>query len=142
MARARYYCRDTVALSGYPYVPSDFSDPVAPAETAARTIPGMFEWGPLFSWSERRTVYRLRGTEIARLTEKVGGGWSAIVNQHRPGGDPIRCSRDCRSFETGKAGVEEWARRHAARLEREVDEIARGQHRLGAQPKSQPDRTL
>lgn len=91
----------------------------------------MFEWGPLFSWSEYRAVYRLRGTEVARLTERVGGGWTAIVNQHRPSFDPCRVKRDCNSFETGKAGVEEWARRHAERLEREVTDIESRQHRLG-----------
>ncbi|WP_396616812.1 hypothetical protein ACHZ97_04340 [Lysobacter soli] len=100
----------------------------------------MFEWGPLFSWSAEGTVYRLRGTEIARLTQKGdgSGGWTAIVNQHLPGGDPRRKQRPCRSFETGKAGVEEWARRHAERLEREVDEIARNQHRLGPLPEDPP----
>lgn len=92
----------------------------------------MFEWGLLFSWSAERTVYRLRRVEVARLTRKAdGSGWSAIVNQHRPGNDPSRKHRDCRSFETGKAGVEEWARRHADRLEREVAEIEARQHRLG-----------
>jgi len=50
-------------------------------------MPAMFEWGPLFSWSAERTVYRLRGTEVARLTQRAdGAGWSAIVNQHLPGG--------------------------------------------------------
>ena len=96
----------------------------------------MFEWGLLFSWSAERTVYRLRGTEVARLTMRAdGSGWNAVVNQHRPGGDPIRKYRRCRSFETGKAGVEEWARRHAERLEREVAEMEARMHRLGAQPK-------
>jgi hypothetical protein len=92
----------------------------------------MFEWGLLFSWSAERTVYRLRGIEVARLTPKAdGSGWTAIVNQHRPSFDPIRKQRACRSFETGVAGVEEWARRHAARLEIEVAEIEARQHRLG-----------
>lgn len=95
-------------------------------------MPRMFEWGPLFSWSAERTVYRLRGTEVARLTQRADGeGWSAIVNQHLPGSDARRKRRPCRSFETGKAGVEEWARRHAERLDREVDDIARSEHRLG-----------
>lgn len=93
----------------------------------------MFEWGPLFSWSEYRAVYRLRGTEVARLTQRAdGGGWSAIVNQHLPASDPRRVKRECQSFETGRAGVEEWARRHAERLEREVTDIESRQHRLSS----------
>lgn len=96
----------------------------------------MFEWSLLFTWSNGPpTVLRLRGTEVARLSQKVNGEWTAILNQHLPGDDPRRRPRDCRSYETGKAGVDEWARRHAERLDREVGTIESRRHRLGCLPK-------
>lgn len=86
-------------------------------------MPGMFEWCRLFASSDELTVLKLRGTEVARLVQKVSGEWHAALNQHLPGTDPRRRYRDCRSFETGKAGVEEWARRHSERIDREVAEM-------------------
>jgi len=44
----------------------------------------MFTWDHLFTWSKGpRTVLRLRGTEVARLTQKIGSEqWVADLNQH------------------------------------------------------------
>lgn len=92
----------------------------------------MFEWDHLFTWSKGpRTVLRLRGTEVARLTQKIGSEqWVADLNQHLDWSDPRRRPKDCRSYETGRAGVNEWARRHAERLDREVAELESKRHRL------------
>lgn len=91
----------------------------------------MFKWETLFAWSDERTVLRLRGTEVARLVRKATGEWHAALNQHLPATDPRRRYKDCRSFETGRAGVDEWARRHAERIEREVAAMESKRHRLG-----------
>jgi len=91
----------------------------------------MFTWDHLFTWSKGpRTVLRLRGTEVARLSQKVTGEWVADLNQHLDWSDPRRRPKDCRSYETGRAGVNEWARRHAERLDREVAELESKRHRL------------
>lgn len=85
----------------------------------------MFEWAYLRSvmYDRERTVYKYDGVEVARLSQKVTGEWIANLNQHLPFTDPRRHSRDCRSFETGKRGIELWGFRHAERLRREVEAI-------------------
>ena len=100
----------------------------------------MFEWGHLFTWNEGPpTVLRLRGTEVARLSQKQTGEWHALLNQHLGVANPARVYRDCRSYETGKAGVDLWAERHRERLEREVAAVAgsRSGVTLGYAPKDQ-----
>ena len=54
------------------------------------------------------------GSEVARMVDRVGGGWFALLRY--PGRPPVR--RPCTSLEGGKAGCEAWAHRHRAVLER------------------------
>ncbi|WP_396615491.1 hypothetical protein ACHZ97_14560 [Lysobacter soli] len=83
----------------------------------------MFEWGYLTTavTDQPKTVYRLKGKEVARLSRHVDGHWIATLDQHLPW--ERRRDRDCRSFESGQAGIEAWARRHADRLAAEVAAI-------------------
>lgn len=101
----------------------------------------MFEWGYLTSAVNDSvpTVYRCNGVEVARLCRKVTGEWHATLNQHLPGDDPARRSRDCRSFETGKVGVEAWAERHRERLEAETAEIDKRRPYRSWMPSGQRD---
>ena len=56
------------------------------------------------------------GLEVARLCRRSDGSWYAALNQHLHYQDPERRDVSCSSFESGKAGVEEWAERHMERL--------------------------
>jgi hypothetical protein len=64
----------------------------------------------------REVVYQLGGTEVARLIDRLGGSWFAILDRQ---GEHER-KRDCTSYEAGRRGVELWAARHEARLRAEV----------------------
>jgi hypothetical protein len=86
-------------------------------------MPGMFEWGYLTTavTDQPKTVYRLNGKEVARLSRHLDGHWIATLDQHLPW--ERRRNRDCQSFESGQAGVEAWATRHADGLAAEVAAI-------------------
>lgn len=63
----------------------------------------------------------LDGKEVARLHQNVRTlAWFAALDTHLEVYPQRR--RDCTSYESGKAGVEMWARRHEARLRREIEE--------------------
>jgi hypothetical protein len=80
------------------------------------------------------TSLRYGGMEVARLDERVNATWFASLYRYLPYEQRPK-PRDCRSYETGKAGCEEWARRHeaeiAAELERSRQAMAERQHWLG-----------
>ena len=69
-------------------------------------ITGLAGHGP------RNALY-VGGTEVARLDERIGGGWMATL---RPPGHSHVIKR-CTDQATGRAGCEAWARRHIAALE-------------------------
>lgn len=69
---------------------------------------------------QRRLIsYQLGIVEVARLMERVGGEWYVRLDMHLSGDKLIL--RDCRSYETGKVGVELWAARHEARIRAEIE---------------------
>jgi len=73
----------------------------------------MFAWhhvGSFTSGPPTSLKYGLQ--ECARLHERVGGTWFCTLRLHLP--YEQRVNRDCRSYEMGKAGCEEWAKRHEA----------------------------
>lgn len=55
---------------------------------------------------------------VLRLLPLPGGRYRAMLDYHHPQGR----SRECTSYESGKAGAELWATRHQDRLRREVEE--------------------
>ena len=77
-------------------------------------LPEGFEWREILQDSRTRGLF-LRGSEVARLAQKVGGQWYAILRPYAEPFSPI-VTRDCETFETGRAGVEAWVCRHEAHL--------------------------
>lgn len=77
------------------------------------------DWRPLPYGKTPVRLY-VGQSEVARLCQRVDGTWYACLNQHLPYTNPERRTVDCTSFESGRAGVEEWATRHAERLAAEV----------------------
>ena len=67
------------------------------------------------------------GYEVARLIERINGGWFAVLRY--PDGRTVR--RNCASFSTGKTGCDRWALRHLdelqARSRRKQLELIAGQ---------------
>jgi hypothetical protein len=57
------------------------------------------------------------GTEVARVTERLSGGWLAILRY--PNREPV--TRPCTSYSAGRAGCEAWSRRHGEALERHAE---------------------
>lgn len=79
-----------------------------------------FNWQTMAIEPQRRLVsYRLGITEVARLMRRVGGEWYVRLDMHLSGDKLVL--RDCRSYETGRAGVELWAARHEARIRAEIE---------------------
>jgi len=70
------------------------------------------------------TALALGDVELARLIDKVGGGWFVILERQKlpPPGEVFSplVQRDCRSFEQGRIGTEIWATRHESRIRAEV----------------------
>ena len=66
----------------------------------------------------QEVLYKLGITPVARLSDRLGGTWFALLDYHLPGSKRVR---DCASYDTGRQGVEMWAARHAERLRAEID---------------------
>ncbi len=63
------------------------------------------------------------GTQVLRLSERInGGGWFADLNTQRPERERWT-TRECTSYEQGKAGAALWVIRHQARLRAEIDRL-------------------
>lgn len=76
----------------------------------------------------------LGSSGVARMTQRVdNGAWFVYLDYHLLTMERRAFTRNCTSFEAGKAGVEMWACRHEARLRMELAaiEAARPRH-LGA----------
>lgn len=52
-----------------------------------------------------------KGDEVARMSDKVGGGWLALLRF--PDGRTVH--RECSSYVAGRAGIEAWAERRLGR---------------------------
>ena len=84
----------------------------------------MFEWTYLTSAisDQPRTVYKLDGVEVARLWQHAKTrAWWVTLDVHLS--HDKRRNRECSGYDSGRAGVETWANRHAGRLETEVGRI-------------------
>lgn len=79
-----------------------------------------FNWKTMAIEPRQRLVsYQLGIRELARLMDRPDGTWYVRLDMHL-GGDKLLL-RDCRSYETGKAGIELWAARHEARIRAEIE---------------------
>lgn len=64
---------------------------------------------------------RLGIVEIARLHQNIQTkAWFVTLDQHLD--YESRKNKPCTSYEAGKAGAEMWAKRHEARIRREIEE--------------------
>ena len=86
--------------------------------------PDDFQWQKAIQWFPgAEDSFRLKGTEIARMSQRVDDhSWFVTLDRHL-GWDAEKQVK-CTSYERGRAGVEAWARRHEARLKCEVRERA------------------
>ncbi|MCD9005245.1 hypothetical protein LDO31_03150 [Luteimonas sp. XNQY3] len=79
------------------------------------------KWVGVTIHDEVKTVLQIDGVGVARMSERLGGTWFVYLWYHH--GFEDRVTRNCSSFEQGRAGVEMWAQRHMDTLCREVAEI-------------------
>lgn len=81
-----------------------------------------FEWQKAVQWFKGEAdSFRLQGTEIARMSQRVdNGSWFVTLDRHLGWNAEKQVS--CTSYERGRAGVEIWATRHQVRLKREIQE--------------------
>lgn len=86
-------------------------------------LPEGFAWGQAIQWFAGPPVaLRLQQTEVARMSQRVDDqSWFATLDRHL--GWNAEKNVKCSSYDTGRAGVEQWVVRHEARLRREVAEI-------------------
>jgi hypothetical protein len=81
-------------------------------------MPDEFKWSPLNpGYPGQEVFYKLGITPVARLSDRLGGTWFALLDYHLP---DVKRVRDCTSYEAGRRGVELWAARHADRLRAEI----------------------
>ncbi|WP_065627286.1 hypothetical protein [Xanthomonas euvesicatoria] len=82
-------------------------------------LPTGFRWESPFSHIQGPpAVLTLDGCWVASLGQKVDLTWFAMLYRHRS--HDAQQMRACRSYETGRAGIEIWAKRHEALLREEV----------------------
>lgn len=100
-----------------------------------RMLPDEFTWAPRWQHDETEPALVLDGVTVACLLRRVDGSWTARLDAHHPITAPLVLRR-CRSRESGIAGIEAWAQRHADRLRAEVAERPRpsGAWRGGTAP--------
>lgn len=88
-------------------------------------LPDGFHWIKAHQYERGEpTALALGDVELARMIDKVGGGWFVLLERQKlpsPGKAfaPL-VKRDCSSFEHGRRGTELWAARHEARIRAEV----------------------
>lgn len=62
---------------------------------------------------------------MARMIDRLDGSWFVRLECQKPMSHPL-VTRNCTSFEQGRAGTEEWARRNEARIRAEVAALVAG----------------
>ncbi len=82
-------------------------------------LPEDFTWHPRWQYAKDELSLVLGQGPVAMLMQRTDGTWYARLECHWSLDRPI-VTRRCRSFDTGKAGIEAWATRHAARLRAET----------------------
>ena len=82
-------------------------------------LPDGFEWKDRYQYAAGELALVHEGQQVAMLLRRADGGWLARLWSNWPLAEPM-VSRQCTSFDAGKAGIEAWARRHEAQLRAEV----------------------
>lgn len=85
-------------------------------------LPSDFTWEQAIQWRQGpKESFRLDGTEVARMSQRVDdGSWFVTLDRHL--GWDAEKRKTCTSYEQGCSGVEKWATRHEQRLRQEVAE--------------------
>ena len=78
-------------------------------------LPDDFRWQNRYQYDSQRTALSCGGKQVALLLQTVGAGWLARLNAHQPITEPLVTWR-CTTLESGRAGIELWAARHADRV--------------------------
>ena len=91
-----------------------------------------FKWRSIYGAASAGDSNALayNGTEVARMSDKVGGGWLALLRY--PDGRTVH--RECTNYAAGRAGIEAWAERHQDALIAHCEERDRrlAANRIGA----------
>lgn len=89
-------------------------------------LPDGFKWAKVADFECQLTAIYVNELAVSRLVKRIDDSWFVNLDYHLPppGGAVLHPMRNCRSYETGRAGCEEWARRHEARLRVETAAIA------------------
>lgn len=84
------------------------------------TLPDGFRWVQGHQHEKGPpTALALGDVQVARMLDRLDGSWFIRLNCQQGMETPLDL-HDCTSFEQGRTGAEEWARRHEARLRAEV----------------------
>lgn len=87
----------------------------------AMTLPDGFHWIRAHQYEQGEpTALALGDVQVAQMMDRLNGSWFVRLDCQQPIEAPL-VTRDCSSFEQGRAGAEEWVRRNEARLRAEVD---------------------
>ena len=78
-------------------------------------LPDGFIWQPRWQYAKDELSLVTRKGPVAMLMRRTDGTWYARLECHLSVDAPV-VIRNCSSFEAGKAGIEQWATRHADRL--------------------------
>ncbi len=87
-------------------------------------LPEGFEWIPRHQYANGELALVLGRMTVAQLLQRIDGSWMARLCPYAEPMSPW-IQRSCRSFESGKAGAEAWARRHETALRAEAARIPR-----------------
>ncbi len=78
-------------------------------------LPDGFQWTPRHQHAQDELALTCDGRHVAQLMRRNTGEWYARLILDPSIHSPVDI-RPCQSFESGKAGIEEWARRNEARI--------------------------
>ena len=89
-------------------------------------LPENFTWARVADFECRPTAIYINELAVSRLVKRLDESWFVNLDYHLPPphGAALHPSRNCKNYETGRAGCEAWVRRHEARLRAETAEIA------------------
>lgn len=89
-------------------------------------LPHDFEWAKVADVESQLAAIYVNDLAVSRVVERLDGSWFVSLDYHLPplGGAALHPPRNCRSYETGRAGCEEWVRWHEAKLRAETAAIA------------------
>lgn len=83
-------------------------------------LPDGFSWQNRYQYDTQRTALSCSGKQVAVLLQTIDGRWLARLDAHQPITEPL-VIRNCTTLESGRAGIQLWAARHASRIRMELE---------------------